>query len=73
MSFFLLFTYYTSDLTTLMTVSSPPKPVRSFDDVIEQGYTVISVEGSADHRVLQQAPKDSAMYRYYYSEMHNNT
>ena len=72
MSFLLVFTYYTSDLTTLMTVLPPPKPIESFEDVIEQNYKVITIEGSADHQVLQQAPEHSAMHHYYYAEMHGN-
>ena len=54
-----VFVHFTCDLTTRMTVE-PPKPIiRSFEDVIEQGYMVVQQETMG--ALLAEAPKDSPM------------
>ncbi len=38
---YLIFTYYTCDLTARMTSGSPGNPIRSFQDVMDGGYHVV--------------------------------
>merc|ERR1711884_591513 len=56
--------YYSNDITSKMTAGSPPLPVRTFDDVLDQGYKVIAIdnyhwdfknskEGTAKHSVFK--------------------
>ena len=35
--------YYSNDITSKMTAGSPPIPVRTFDDILDQGYKVIVI------------------------------
>lgn len=47
----LIFAYYTSDLTSRMT-GPLVYPVKSFDDVIPNGYSVVVVENGLPHQML---------------------
>lgn len=40
-SSFVLFSFYTADLTSLMTSGSAPSPLRSFKDVYDNGYDIL--------------------------------
>ena len=63
---FLVFICYSNDITAKMTVGSPTHPVRAFEDVLDQGYEVITVGnhfyldlkdskiGTAKHSVYKQ-------------------
>ena len=68
----LIFIYYSADLTALMT--SKPKleahpRLRSFQDVEDQGYKVVSSgAGNLAHTNLKNAPEGSAMQRLYGSD-----
>ena len=44
---FLLFSFYTADLTSLMTSGSPETLLRSFDAVYENGYDIIVWGGTS--------------------------
>ncbi len=46
-SSFLLFSFYTADLTSLMTSGSPETLLRSFDAVYENGYDIIVWGGTS--------------------------
>lgn len=56
--------YYANDITAKLTSGPPPHPVRTFDDVVLQGYKVI-VTGHLWVDLLKQAKNDSAKYTVY--------
>ncbi len=52
---FLLFTYYTCDLTSIMTVQPARRELISFRDAHEKGFTVIVAQGSGSQENLATA------------------
>ena len=52
---YVLFSYYECDLTAQMTVVGAREDLRSFQDVIDQGYKVVVMESSADHAKLKNS------------------
>ena len=42
LSSFLLFAFYTADLTAMMTTSSPPNEVNTFETIIGDGYKIVT-------------------------------
>ena len=62
LSLLLIFMYYESDLTARMTSEPPTLNIRSFQDVIDQEYKVITYGGSlgAD-KFLINSPEGSPM------------
>jgi hypothetical protein len=72
LSTYLIFTYYTSDLTARMTSGPQAVTISSFQDVIDRGYKVLVLEDTSYHLFLKTAKKDSAMYKVYYNTMHGN-
>ena len=67
----LIFIYYSADLTALMTSQPPAVRIKSFQDVEDQGYKVVSRgAGRLAHTNLKNAPEGSAMQRLYGSDRH---
>ena len=67
----MIFIYYTGTLKAIMTSETQQTNIRSYEDVITNGYTVISQPfGSKSYDILANAPNGSAMKRIYNSELH---
>ena len=65
----LIFIYYSADLTATMTSQPPAVRIKSFQDVEDQGYKVVSRgAGRLAHTNLKNAPEGSAMQRLYGSD-----
>ncbi len=62
---FLMFQLYTGNMTASMTADSSFTSMKSFQDVIQTEFNVISGEGAATESFYQQAPTDSAMGQIY--------
>ena len=60
LTFMLVFIYFESELTATMTSKPRKLNINSFEDVINEGYTVLPM-GQASWSNLKSAPKDSAM------------
>ena len=66
----LLFIYYSNDITAKMTAGSPPIPVRTFEDVLDREYKVISV-GTYYYRILKNSKNGTAkrsVYQLYFEK-----
>ena len=70
-TYYLVFAYFNSDLTSKMTVKPSPVNIRSFQDVIDQDYKVAAYEKSFAMGYFKRAPEDSAM-KWVYKEMLND-
>ena len=46
-SSFVLFSFYTADLTSLMTSGSSPSPIKSFKDAYDLGYDILVLGDSS--------------------------
>jgi hypothetical protein len=68
----LLFTYYTSDLTARMTSGPPTNSIKSFHDIIAHNYRVVTQHSDSNHGYLKLSQKETPMNTYYYNSMHNN-
>ena len=68
----IIFIYYSADLTAQMTSQPKLEPtlgLRSFQDLEDQGYKVVSSgPGTLAHTNLKNAPVGSAMQRLYGSD-----
>ena len=60
---YLMFSYYTCDLTSRMTSGSVPEAIISFQDVLDKDYRVLVEEGTANSLSLRNATEGSAMRR----------
>ena len=58
---YILYTYYTCDLTARMTSGPKPIAILSFRDVWDGEYRVVVQEGTSNHEYLKNAEKGSAM------------
>ena len=61
---FMVYIYYTTDVTAEMTSGVPEVPVRTFEDVLEHGYNVIVSSGYNEY-LLSQAKEGTAKHRVY--------
>ena len=68
----LIFAYYTSDLTARMTSGPSPVPIRSFQDVLDRNYKVVTRPGTSNHEFLKTAAVGTPMYKFYYGSMHDD-
>jgi hypothetical protein len=68
----IIFTYYTSDLTARMTSGPADIPIKSFHDVKEQDFKVITMSDTSGHMFLKLSQPGSAMNSFYYNNMHEN-
>ena len=67
----MIFIYYTCTLKAIMTSEPQEINVRSYEDVINQGYKVATKPfGSKFYDILASAPDGSAMKRIFLSDMH---
>ena len=69
---YLVFTFFACDLIAGMTTETVDIPIRSFQDVLDRGYHVITKVSSSDHAALKGAEKGSAMHKVYYNTMHGH-
>ena len=60
----MLFIYYANDITAKMTAGSPPIPVRTFQDVLDRDYEVISV-GTYYFTILKNSKNGTAKHSVY--------
>ena len=58
---FLMFVYYANDITSEMTSGPPRIPVRSFDDVVNYGYKVITSK-NYERDLLSQSERGTSKY-----------
>jgi ABC-type amino acid transport substrate-binding protein len=72
LSTYLIFTYYTSDLTARMTSGPPPVSIGSFQDVLNSGYKVMVLADTSNHIYLKTAKPDSAMSKVFKERMEGN-
>jgi ABC-type amino acid transport substrate-binding protein len=70
---YILFAYYTSDLTARMTSGPPSTAIRSFQDVLEKKYKVIVLHSSSNHELLKTSNPNSAMYKVYWTKITGNS
>ena len=71
-SFYLIFAYYTSDLTAQMTSKPQGSPVKSFEDVIKGDYKIIVTPGTAQFAQLKNSVPGSAKYQVYQDQIKAN-
>ncbi len=64
-SSYLLFALYTSDLTATMTAGVPPPALSSFQDVLDEGLTVVYVKGTAEEEHLKHHALNLATKKVY--------
>ena len=69
---YLIFTFYTCDLTARMTSGSADSPIGSFQDVLDRGYQVTVTNSSASEELLKSSPKGSAISTVYLTTMRGN-
>ena len=58
---YLLFAYFSCDLTARMTTGPMELDIKSFEDAIALGYTVLVQRGTVEEHYLKNAPNGSAM------------
>jgi hypothetical protein len=68
-STYVIYNFYTSDLTARMTSGPPDIAINSFQDVIDQSYTVLVLEASSNQEYLRTAKSNTPMHQYYHSSM----
>ena len=71
-SMYLLFMYYSADLTTEMTTGAGQHPVRNFEDVINGDYKVIVKEATGQFEEMKNALPGTAKHKYFHSQMKDN-
>ncbi len=69
-SAYLIFAYFSADLTAKMTHKPAGVPIRSFDDLLDTDYQVVTLESSQNHNHLLNAKNGTAMRRVYRETMH---
>jgi hypothetical protein len=69
---YIIFSFYTCDLTARMTSGPSDIPIRSFQDVLDRKYKVVVVDGSSNQNFLKTAREGSAMHETYYTAMDEN-
>jgi ABC-type amino acid transport substrate-binding protein len=69
---YIIFSYYTCDLTARMTSGPPDVPIRSFQDVLDRKYEVVVLDGSSNQMFLKTSHEGSAMHKLYYTAMEGN-
>ena len=69
LSYYLVFEYFSCDLTARMTSDPAPLNIRSFQDVIDQDYRVVTYGKGLTVFYFKTAPKGSAMRWVYENRM----
>ena len=69
---YFMFAYYSADLTAMMTVVPQPPAIKSFDDVIQHDYNVITYEATSWHSLLKTALPGTAMRKVFDDKMDGN-
>ena len=65
---FLIFVYYTTNITAEMTSGPPKIPVKTFEDVLYHGFKVITTSSTYSYCVLEAAKPGTAAQKVY--QMH---
>ena len=60
---YILFSYWTADLTAGMTTGPRDVPIRNFQDIIDNGFSVITRPSTANSEFLRTAREGTAMLR----------
>merc|ERR1712039_812483 len=60
----LMFIYFANDITSKMTAGPPRHPIRTFNDVLTNGYRVILI-GEYHLSILKHSPTTSGMHMVY--------
>ena len=68
-SFLFLFISYNCDLTAHITSAPQPIDIKNFQDVIDEGYNVVTYKHSKSVNYLKNAPEGSAMKWFYENKM----
>ena len=69
---YLVFTFYACDLIAGMTSKKVDVPITSFQDVLDNGYHIVTVSSTSYHDYLKASREGSAMHKVYYGMMHND-
>ena len=69
MGTYVIFSYYTADLTARMTSGPGKSAVKSFSDAFEGEYSIITKEATATHEFMKTAMPGTAMHKVYYETM----
>ena len=72
MGTYVIFSYYTADLTARMTSGPGKSAIKSFSDAFEGEYTIITKEATATHEFMKTAMSGTAMHKVYYETMDGN-
>ena len=72
LSLLVIFIYFDSDLTATMTSKPPRLDVESFDDVVDQGYKIITYGKGLQEFYLKTAPEGSSMRWVYENQVLGN-
>ena len=72
LSLLVIFIYFDSDLTATMTSKPPKLDVGSFDDVVDQGYKIITYGKGLQEFYLKTAPVGSSMRWVYENQVLGN-
>ena len=71
-SMYLLFMFYSADLTTEMTTGQGLHPVRNFEDVINGDYKVIVMEATGQFEEMKNSLPGTAKHTYYHNQIKGN-
>ena len=69
--FILIMAAFDAHVTSFMTIESSPTRLKSFNDVLEQGYRVVAVEGSFHARLMEKSPPRTGRQLVYQELMRN--
>ena len=66
---FVCFSFYTADLTSQLTAAPKNEPVASFQEALDEGYTVIIIPGGFIESHLKTSRPGSGPYRVYHESI----
>ena len=69
---YLIFTFFACDLISGMTAGTKDVPIKNFQDVLDQGYQVITLSSTSNHEFLLSSRKGTAMHNVYWNTIHGN-
>ena len=69
---YVIFVIYSADMTARMTSMPPTVPIKSFQDVIDRDYKVVTRPGTSNHEFLKTSAVGSPMHSFYYENMHED-
>ena len=69
---FVVFAFYTSDLTAILIAQPADDPIRTFDEAVRRGYRFAVVKDAYSHSALKHALPGTSMRKTYYALIHDN-